>query len=79
MTRIMASSVTRAGRGLRIYVSALVAGALALTGSTAAMATMARRAATPAASSVDRAQPTNLDDAKHDIRVYYGDHRLRLR
>ena len=48
-------------------------GVLATTGSTAAMATTAGTAS-PAAAALDSSQPADLDDAKQDIRTYYGDH-----
>jgi hypothetical protein len=69
------SSGMRAGWAQRVCVAALVVGVLAWSGSTAAMATTtAAGTAPPAATSVDRSQPANLDEAKQDIRTYYGDH-----
>ena len=56
----------------RICVSVLVVAALALTGSTATLAT-ARPAASAAPARTERGQPANLDDAKQNIRAYYGD------
>lgn len=70
-----AASGTRAERALRVCAAALVVGVLASAGSTAAMATTtAAGTAQPAAAAVGRSQPANLDDAKQDIRMYYGDH-----
>ena len=53
-------------------VSVLVVAALALTGSTAALATTRSAAAAPVRT--ERGRPANLDDAKQNIRSYYGDH-----
>ena len=64
------SSGMRAGWVQRVCVAALVVGVLACTGSTAAMATTtAAGTAPPEATSVDRSQPANLDEAKKDIRT----------
>lgn len=54
-------------------VSVLVVAALALTGSTAASATT-RPETAAAPVRTQRGHPANLDDAKQDIRSYYGDH-----
>ncbi|GAA1223971.1 HAD family acid phosphatase [Pseudonocardia alaniniphila] len=69
-----------AGAGARhawvpLGIAVLVVGVLAGACGTAAMATtMVAGTAPPAGASADRSQPVNLDDAKQDIRTYYGDH-----
>jgi phosphoglycolate phosphatase-like HAD superfamily hydrolase len=57
----------------RICVSVLVVTALALTGTSAVLVT-ARPAASAAPAPAQRGQLANLDDAKQNIRSYYGDY-----